>query len=359
MQKESGDLTITISSGTIIKIILLVLLVAFLFFLRDLVLVVLTAVAIASAIEPGIKWFVRYKIPRVIAVLTIYVIIGTLFFGLFYSFIPVLLNEVSNFLSVIPQYINSVDISGRLSDSAFLAPSQSVIQNFSLGDTIVQFQSALTNISGGIVNTVSVVFGGVLSFLFIIVFSFYFAAQERGISDFLRVISPLKHQKYVLDLWRRSQIKIGRWMQGQLLLGLIIGILVYLGLTILGVKYALLLAVIAAVFELIPVFGPVLAAVPAVALGFIDGGLSLALFIVGLYLIIQQFENHLIYPLVVTKVVGIPPLLVILALIIGAKLAGFLGILLSVPVATVIYEFVKDIQKDRDELLEKETSKSH
>jgi len=356
MQKESGDLTITINSGTIIKIILLVLLVAFLFFLRDLVLVVLTAVVIASAIEPATKWFVRYKIPRVIAVLAIYVIIGVLFFGLFYSFIPVLLNEVSNFLSVIPQYINSVDISGRLSDSAFLAPSQSIIQNFSLGDTITQFQSALTNISGGIANTVSVVFGGAFSFILIIVFSFYFAAQERGIDDFLRVISPLKHQKYVLDLWRRSQIKIGRWMQGQLLLGLIIGILVYLGLTILGVKYALLLAIIAAVFELIPVFGPVLAAVPAVAFGFIDGGLSLAIFIVGLYLIIQQFENHLIYPLVVTKVVGVPPLLVILALIVGAKLAGFLGILLSVPVATVIYEFVKDIQKDRDDLLKKEVS---
>lgn len=356
MQKESGDLTITINSGTIIKIILLVLLVAFLFFLRDLVLVVLTAVTIASAIEPAIKWFVRYKIPRVIAVLTIYLMVGALFFGLFYSFIPVLLNETSNFLSVIPQYINSVDISGRLSDSGFLAPSQAVVQNFSLGDTITQFQSALTNISGGIVNTISVVFGGILSFILIIIFSFYFAAQERGIDDFLRVISPLKHQKYVLGLWRRSQLKIGRWMQGQLLLGLIIGILVYLGLTILGVKYALLLAVIAAVFELIPVFGPVLAAVPAVALGFIDGGLSLALFIVGLYLIIQQFENHLIYPLVVTKVVGVPPLLVILALIIGAKLAGFLGILLSVPVATVIYEFVKDIQKDRDELQKREAA---
>ena len=102
-------------------------------------------------------------------------------------------------------------------------------------------------------------------------------------------------------------------MQGQVILALIIGVLVYLGLTILGVRYALLLAVLAGVFEIIPIFGPILAAIPAVLIGFIDGGASMALFVIGLYTIIQQFENQLIYPLVVRKVVGVPPLLVILA----------------------------------------------
>ena len=142
-------------------------------------------------------------------------------------------------------------------------------------------------------------------------------------------------------------------MQGQLILGVIIGVLVYLGLTILGVKYALLLAVLAALFELIPLFGPILSAIPAVLIALTSGGLTLALFVVGLYLIIQQFENHLIYPLVVTKVVGVPPLLVILALIIGAQLAGFLGVILAVPAATVVQELVKDIQKNRAEFLKK------
>jgi predicted PurR-regulated permease PerM len=179
------------------------------------------------------------------------------------------------------------------------------------------------------------------------VFSFYFAVIETGVDDFLEVVSPHKHKTYILDLWRRSRHKIGLWMQGQLLLGVIIGVLVYLALTILGIKHALLLAVIAAVFELIPVFGPILAALPAVLIGFVDGGVVTGLLVIGVYVLLQQFENHLIYPLVVTRVVGVPPLLVILALIIGAQLAGFLGMLLSVPVAATVQEFVNDIRERR------------
>ena len=99
---------------------------------------------------------------------------------------------------------------------------------------------------------------------------------------------------------------------------------------------------------MIPVFGPILAAIPAVAIAFIDSGATLALLVVGLYLIIQQFENHLIYPLVVTKVVGVPPLLVILALLVGAHLAGFFGVILSVPAAAIIQELVHDLELSRN-----------
>ena len=146
----------------------------------------------------------------------------------------------------------------------------------------------------------------------------------------------------MLDLWQRSKHKIGLWMQGQLLLGVIMGVLVYLGLTIFGIEHALILAVLAAFFELIPVFGPTFAAVPAVILAFVGGGLTTGLLVIALYVILQQFENHLIYPLVVTKVVGVPPLLVIIGLIVGAKIAGFLGILISVPMVAVLQELVRD-----------------
>jgi predicted PurR-regulated permease PerM len=194
---------------------------------------------------------------------------------------------------------------------------------------------------------VGYIFGGVLSFVLIIVLSFYLAVQEAGIENFLRIITPNRHETYVMSLWKRTQIKIGLYMQGQLLLGLIIGILVFLGLTILGIKQALLLACLAAVFELIPIFGPILSAIPAILIGATSGGLSMGLIIAGLYTIIQQFENHLIYPLVVKKIVGVSPIIVILALIVGFKLAGFLGILLSVPISTAIMEYLNDLQKGR------------
>lgn len=191
------------------------------------------------------------------------------------------------------------------------------------------------------------IFGGFFSLLLIIVFSFYFAVVETGVDDFLRIVTPKSHQEYVLDLWRRSQRKIGLWMQGQLILAVLIAVLVYLSLTILQVPHALMLAVIAGVFEIIPVFGPILAAVPGVVVAFVSGGPIFGLLIAGVYMLIQQFENHLIYPQVVTRVVGVPPLLVILALIVGAELAGLLGVILSVPVAAALQEFVSDLEAGR------------
>lgn len=354
------NVTIHISSGTIVKSILFILLVGFIYFLRDLVIILLTAIVIASAIEPATKWCMRYKIPRVIAVILVYLFIIVLFFGVFYLFIPPILDDAAGLFATLPQFIDSLVKSNPIIDGAS-ATSQAVadgVRSFSLQNVIQNLQTTITNISEGFVKTLSVIFGGVLSLVLIIVFSFYFAVQEKGIEKFLRVVTPVEHQDYVVDLWKRSQIKIGLWMQGQLILALIIGVLTYLGLTIFGVPYALLLAVIAAMFELIPVFGPILAAIPAVIVAFAAGGATLGFLVVGLYLIIQQFENHLIYPLVVKKVVGVSPLLVIIALLVGAKVAGFLGIILSVPVAAAVQEFVQDIQKKKEILAGKNTTKS-
>jgi len=340
------------------KVILFGLLFVLIFYLKDLVLILLTAIVIASAIEPATKWFSRYKIPRVPAVLFVYTIIVAAVFGIFYLFIPAILDEASGFFADLPQYINSIGLSGPITSESVISPSAvaesvSTVKGFSLSSIITDLQSSFVNVSEGFFRVLNTVFGGIFSLILIVVFSFYFAVQERGIDDFLKIITPVRHQKYIIDLWKRSQKKIGLWMQGQLILALIIGVLTYLGLTIFGVPYALLLAILAAIFELIPIFGPILAAIPATIIAFASGGVSLGVFVIGLYLIIQQFENHLIYPLVVKKVVGVPPLLVIIAIIIGAKLAGFLGIILSVPVAAAVQELVADIQKNKEKMLAK------
>jgi len=343
------NILINISSGTIIRTILFLLLIVFLFFFRDLVLIILTAIVIASSVEPLAKWFMRMKIPRVLAVIFVYLGAIGLFVGLFMTFVPLILEEASNLSETIPQYMDSIDFWPSINNSGFL--SESAIENlsssFSFNEIISGLKSVVDNTFSGFWQMASSIFGGLLSFILIIVFSFYFAVQEYGIANFLKIVTPIEHEKYIIDLWKRSQLKIGRWMQGQILLALFIGILVYLGLMILGVKYALLLAILAAVTELIPLFGPILAAIPAILIGFLDGGTTLGLMVLGLYVIIQQFENHLIYPLVVKKVVGVPPLMVIIALLIGAQLAGFLGIIIAVPVAAALMEFVNDIEKDK------------
>ena len=337
---------ISITTGTILRVVLLLAGAWVLYYLRDLVLVVLTAVVIASSIEPAVVALAPYRVPRILGCILIYLFLIATVVGIFYSFVPSVLEDFAEFTASLPTYLEVFNNIVAFDEyTRVLGYSTSTLNP---GDIITQLREGLNlGVFGNALTAVSSIFGGVVSLTLIFVFSFYFAVVETGVDDFLRIVAPSHYRSYVLDLWRRSQKKIGLWMQGQLLLGVLIGVLVYLGLTILGIPHALLLAVLAALFELIPVFGPILSSVPAILVGFVDGGLTLGLLVVAFYVIIQQFENHLIYPLVVTKVVGVPPLLVILALIVGAKLAGFLGILLSVPMAAAVQEFVADIQNRR------------
>ncbi|MBI5400901.1 MAG: AI-2E family transporter [Candidatus Yonathbacteria bacterium] len=346
------DTVISITAGTIVKGIIILACAWALWILRDLILVITTAVILASSIEPGIKFLGKYRVHRIPSVLLIYVGLAGLFFGLIYIFIPPIISEVASITQNLPDIMHSVDQS-LFGGNGLLAPAFSQA-GASTGTANPLFTELLNKISGmggaasrGVLSTVGAVFGGVFSFVLIVVLSFYFAMQERGIENFLKIIIPFGNEAYATNLWERSKAKIGKWMQGQLLLGVLIFVLVYLGLTIFGVPYAMTLALIAGLLEIIPVFGPIMSAIPGVVLAFTTGGATLAIIIAGFYLLVQQFESHLIYPLVVRKVVGVPPILVILALIIGAELAGFLGILISVPVAAALMEFIEDIERKK------------
>lgn len=357
---ENRSININITPGSVITTILLLLGVFLIFVLKDLVLVVLTAVVIASAVEPGVLWFMRYGIPRVFSVFLVYTLAVGVLVGSLYFFLPPLLNEASTVFAEAPEYMKTFELPEALKTGAsFFSASSLATSTVGTSDSkgffefVQEVEQAFANSSEGVIRTVSTVFGGLFSFVLIVVLSFYFAVQETGVDDFLRVITPVRYQQYVLDLWRRSHMKIGLWMQGQILLSVLIAVLVYLGLTILGVPYALLLALLAGVFELVPVFGSILASLPGIAIAFADGGTTLALVVIGFYLIINQFQSNLIYPLVVKKIVGVPPLLVILALIAGAQLAGFLGIIIAVPLAAALQEFVNDIQRKKQRELER------
>ena len=334
---------IEIGSSTIIRTILFLLLFAFLYFIRDLVIVIIAAVVIASAIEPATRWFVRHKVPRIPAVILIYLVILTIIAFVFYFFIPTLLSDIFDLLSQAPEYIESLQIGRILESTPFF--DESVNDSLTAGQLVEGLQGRILGVSSGFFSFISAIFGGVVSFVLIATISFYLAVKKDGIVGFLRIVTPYEHEEYVIDLWRRSQQKIGRWLQGRIILMIIVGILTYLGLTILGVENALFLAILSALFEIIPLFGPILSAVPAISFGLVEGGLTLGLMVAGLYLIVQQFENNLIHPLVVIKVVGVPPLVVIIALIIGGQLAGFLGVILAVPIAAVIMEYTGDIEK--------------
>jgi predicted PurR-regulated permease PerM len=342
---EKAPISITITPTSVVYAVVIVLLVWLLFYLKSLVLVVLTAIVIASSIEPGVLWFIKRGLARVWSVSIFYIVIFGFLFGVAYLMVPPVLSEAGSFLAILPNYLVSFNLSDLVSQDLITTTQRVVAGGPSLANTLFDLQKAFTPTGEGAFRAVSGIFGGVFSFFLIILLSVYFAVNETGIDDFLRLVMPVRHQAYAVSLWRRSQHKIGLWMQGQLILSLLIAVLAYLCLAIFQVPYALLLALFAAIAELVPVFGSIVAAVPAIIIAFGTGGISLAATIAVAYVVINQLQGHLIYPLVVKKVIGIPPLLVIIALIAGAQLAGFLGVLLAVPAAAVFREFLADFEK--------------
>ena len=349
--KLNQPIQINITSGLIVKIIVILTLAYLVFLLKDLAFILLTAVVIASAVEPASKALMKKGIPRPLSVIILYLSFILVFTGVATLILPPLAQDVKSLISTIPNYIETVS-----SQELENIPGLSLLfDQFAFSPDLIaeQFSAYAGKATFGFFEVAGTIFGGIFSFILIFVISFYLSVQNDGVASFLRVITPLKHEPYVLDLWRRSQRKIGLWMQGQLLLGVIVGTLTYIGLTILGIQNALLFALIAALFELIPIFGPILAAIPAIGMALIQDGFALALIVTGLYIIIQQFETHLIYPLVVKKIVGIPSLLAIVALIVGAQLAGFLGMIVSVPIAAALMEYLTDVEKRKAKELEK------
>ena len=347
--KEERSININITGGSFIRAVLVVILILFLFYVRDIVLVVLAAVVIASAVEPAAKWLKKYHIYRLPSIILIYLGIGAFLASFLIFFLPMVIQQTIGFLNGLPNTISLSDIWSPLRDTGILSGSVAHLpdQTFSVSSIITALQVAVSGTGSGAFHIANAIFGGALSFFLIAILSFYLAVQEEGIPDFLRIVTPVQSHDYIIDLWKRSQIKIGQWMQGQILLGLMMGVLVYIGLLAMGVKHALLLAFLAACFEIIPVFGPIFSAIPAILSAYALGGLTQGLIVLGFYLFIHQLENNFLYPLVVKKIVGVSPILVILALIVGAKLAGFLGAILAVPIAAALMEYISDIEKHK------------
>ena len=336
---------LSITTGTLVRFILLLLGVVFLFAIRDVLAIILISIVIASAVDPIVRWLYRYKIPRVISVITIYLVSIVGFLVVIGFLIQPLLSDVNSFAQDLPGVARSalLSIEERFPVVSFGGVTEMVEGAFGNFDSVVS--SGLDRLS----NTASSVFSGVFSLGFILVISFYLAVQDDGVGNALRIITPKEYEDYVVGLWIRTQRKIGRWLQGQLVLGLIVGILVFIALWFLGVKHALILALLAAIFELIPYFGPILASIPAIAAATLQSPF-LGVIVLVVFVVVQQLENHLIYPLVVRKTVGVPPLLAIIALLIGGKLGGFMGFIIAVPLAVVLVEFLNDVADRKRQL---------
>ncbi len=349
MFEKDNITTISISTGTMLRAVLVGLGVFMFWFLRDLAMIVLTSIVIASFVESAVPYFGKVKIGRVFGVIILYSISILILAGAFYLFAPLLITEVYNFSSFVSTYIPGIDFLNYFRNEAFSGAKDIVSNlsnNFSLTTLLSVSKVFVENLSGGFFQTLSVAFGGIFNVVLIIVISFYLSIQEKGMENFIRIILPAQYEYYAVDLWERSRRKIALWVKGQMLLGFLVAVLIYLLLSLLGIGYALLLAIIAGIMELVP-YGVFIALIPAASFSYISGGISSALMVAGAYLIIHQFEVFLFSPLVINKVVGLSPIVIILAALIGFELAGLWGLVLAIPVSVFVVEIMNDVEKHK------------
>jgi predicted PurR-regulated permease PerM len=336
---------VSITSGTIVKILAWIIIFAGLFYVRDFVVALFVAVVLASAAEMPVKAMMKSGLSRGISVTILFLALISIIVTTAFIFIPPLVDDVARFVQTLPQLLDSVRIFGR--DMGFKDLSlyvQDLSKTIDKGQILTVLKTTFFGTSG-IFATGAVVVGSIVNLVLTFVLAFYLALEERGVQKFLRLIVPKEHEGYIEDLWSRSQRKIGLWMQGQLLLSLLVSLLVYIPMLILGMPYAALLGVLAFLGELIPIVGLTFAAVPALFLAWSHGGATLLGIVALILFIIGQLENHVLYPRVMNKMVGVPSVLVIIALVMGAKFAGIWGVILSVPVAAIFMELATDHNK--------------
>lgn len=336
-QKQKSDISLSV----ILKVVAVAAVAGFFYLVRDILIILFLAVIIASTVSLFAGVLEKRRIPRLFGVLLIYLSVAGALVLIFYFMVPSIIDEIKQLAVVLPDYYESVSKQIFRTTSGISPDYAKNAQDVLLG-----FGDQIKELTSGAFNIVSALFGGVVSLIAVVVISFYLSIQKKGVEDFLRLVTPYDQEEYALDLWHRVEKKLGKWMQGQLILGLILGISVFIGLTIIGVPYAILLGLIAGIFEIVPIAGPIFSAVLGVSVAILISPF-LALLTLIFYIIIQQVENHILVPILMQKTTGLNPVVVIVALLAGAKLGGVIGMLIAVPLATIVSELLDDFAKKK------------
>ncbi len=343
MAQDKSAIKVEISHKTIIFTTVFLIALWFVIQIKEIIILLFLSTILLSALLKPVEWLSNKRIPRVVAVLLVYILVISIIAFVIATIVPALISQSSAFISKLPQIISSID--------EFLVFHKIPVEN--LSQLIArQFQQ----IAGNVVEISKTIVSSIILVITLFVITFYFLLEWK---KFLRLFaSPFsgKQEKLVTNIINKVENGLGKWVRGQLSLSMIVGVLSYAGLLILGIPYALPLALIAGILEIVPIVGPIVSAIPATLVGLSLSPIA-ALSTIALFIIVQQLENHIFVPLIMSRVVGLQPPVVIITLLIGAKIGGIGGAFLSVPIVVVakiiIQEILKEDQEFEDGLIEK------
>ena len=315
---------VEISHKTIIFAVFFLLGLWLLFFVREIILQLFVALLLMTILEPIVALLTRIKIPRSLSVLLTYILVLGILGGMVALIAPTLAQQTTNFVNALPSYLDNIGVNSAIS-----------------GDLGKGLLSQLGGIPGELLNFTVSVFSNVVAVVTVLVFAFYMLLTHDKLQDQAGFLFGESKQQRIARLISAWENKLGKWARGQLLLMFAIGLGTYIGLFLIGIPFALPLAILAGLLEIIPILGPIVSAVPAIIIGF---GISpfIGLAVTALSFLVHQLEGYVLVPKIMEKSVGVSPLLVLISIAIGAKLLGIMGVIISVPFVITLQVLIKD-----------------
>lgn len=317
-----------ISWATLWRVLLFSVFVIILFSGRQVLLGLFLAIVISSGLEVVVDFFESKGVPRTLGVVLIFLLTILILILVIYAVVPRLIVE-----------LNSIFSNLGTSTLGSIAPLSYIQSSKSFEAFVKKISAAFFSGSVSPLGFFSETLGGVGLAAAVFITAFYLSLSKDGVERFLKVVLPADYEKEGLRVYERARKRIGFWFQSQIILSVIMGVLVWAALTLLGVKSAFLLAVFAALFEIVPFVGPIISGAVAVLFA-LSTSTTLAIYTLIAFLGLHQFESHILVPILTRKIIGLHPVIVIVSLFIGAEALGFLGVLIAVPAAAVFEEVI-------------------
>ena len=310
--QEQKIYKVEVSAKTIIFIIFFILLLVLLWIIRDLILTLFVAFIITSAVKPLVKWLEEKRVPRRLATAGVFLFFITFFVFVLVWVVPPLVGETALLLKHLPSMLENIH------------PSLREYINIT---ALSQYAPDITTQAIGLIRSI---FSNVMFLVTTLFFSAYLTIEKGFIKKIISQLFEEKEVERIMRVLHKTEERLGAWLLGEFVLMLVVGCMTYVGLSLIGIRYVLPLSIVAGFLEVVPNVGPILSTVPAFIVGVAQAPL-LGISAIALYFVVQQLENHIIVPLVMKKVIGLNPIITLIALIVGGRLFGVLGVVLSIP----------------------------
>ncbi len=324
--------TIDVSWAMLAKIGLALAVGYALYLAREVLSLALFALIISVLFNPAVDFLEKLKVPRGASVFLVYFSVFGIFGAGIYWLAPIFAIETQQLGQLFPLYFEKV--------SPFLSGMGFVIFQ-SMDAFVAAVRDWMVGASSGIIGSLGVLFGGILTTFTIIVAAAFFSLEAAGIKKFILLAIPAKREKIVLDWWGRAQVKISGWFAVRLAGMLAVGVFTSLACWALDIRYPVFLGFFAGVADIVPFIGPIASGAVIALVALLDSWQKAAAAI-AIFTIIQQLENNLVIPLLSKKFIEFPAILVLLSLLAGKAIWGVAGAILAIPLFGVLYDFVRD-----------------